>query len=161
MWESDISLPEEFVRKSEEVVMLSTDTDDRIIMLLSQNADLTYKEMAKKLRLNESTVRKRVLSLRRRGVIKRFLVEVDEERMGYKTRVMLGVDAEPSKMIEVGKKLVAIEEARMVFNVTGDHDFQVVVWTRDRESFASVLNQVNAINGVTKATPSFVVEWLK
>jgi len=141
--------------------MLPEDTNDRIVRLLSKDADFTYKEMAKRLRMNESTVRKRVISLRKKGVIKGFLVDVDEEKMGYKSRVMLGVDVDPSKMMEVGRRLVAIPEARMVFNTTGGHDFQVVIWTRDRESLSKILNNISGLDGVTKATPSFIVESLK
>jgi len=141
--------------------MLPEDTDERIILLVSQNADLTYKEIAKKLRLNESTVRKRILSLRKRGVIKRYVAEVDVEKMGYKSQVMLGIDVDPSKMIEVGRKLEAMPEARMVFNITGSHDFQVVVWTVDRDSLSQVISDIGGIDGVTKVVPSFIVESLK
>ena len=141
--------------------MLTEDTDDRIVRLLSRNADFSYKELAKRLMMNESTVRKRVISLRRRGVIKGFLVDVDEEKMGYKSRVMLGIDVDPSKMMEVGRKLVAIPEAKMVFNTSGGHDFQVVIWTRDRESLSKIIENIGEFDGVTKATPSFIVELLK
>lgn len=141
--------------------MLPEDTDERIIRLISQNADLSYKEIARKLGLNESTARKRVLSLRRKGIIKRYVADVDVEKMGYKLEVVAGIDVDPSKMIDVGRKLVAMPETRMVFNVTGNHDFQIVVWATDRESLAKVMDDVNGIEGVTKVVPSFIVEWLK
>ena len=141
--------------------MLPKDTDERIIQLISQNADLTYKEIAGKLRLNESTARKRVLSLRRRGIIKRYVADVDVEKMGYKVEAVVGIDVDPSKMLEVGRKLVAMPETRMVFNITGNHDFQTVVWATDRESLANVMDNINGIEGVTKVVPSFIVEWLK
>lgn len=141
--------------------MLPADTDEKIILLLSQNADLTYKAMAKQLRLNESTVRKRVIAMRRRGVIRRFLADVDAEKLGYKSRVMLGVDADPSKIMGIGKRLVALPETRTVFNTSGAHDFHVVVWTRDRESLTKVIDTISNMDGVTKVTPSFMVERLK
>ena len=141
--------------------MLHEDTDERIIQLISQNADLTYKEIARKLRLNESTARKRVLSLRRRGIIKRYVADVDVEKIGYKIEVVLEIDVDPSKILDVGRKLVAMSEARMVFSITGNHDFQIVVWATDRESLANVMDNINGIEGVTKVVPSFIVEWLK
>ncbi len=141
--------------------MLPKETDDRIVALLSQNADVSYKEMARKLRLNESTVRKRVLALKKRGIIKRFLVDVDAEKLGYKTRVMLGVDADPARMMEVGKTLQALPEVRMLFNTSGGHDFQAVVWASDRDSFSKLLKEISATIGVVKVVPSFMVERLK
>src|SRR5437899_11454699 len=104
-----------------------------------QNADLTYKEMASRLKLNESTVRKRVLSLQKSGIIKKYLVEVDTDKLGYKTNVMLGLDVDPSKMMEIGKKLTAIPETRMVYSTSVGNDCIVVIWTNDREVLAKLV----------------------
>ncbi len=136
-------------------------TDERIIDVLYKDADVTYKEIARNLGLNESTVRKRILALRKSGVIRKFMVEIDTETLGNKMLVELGVDVDPPKLIEVGRKLVAIPEAEMVFNTAGGHDFWAVVWTKDRESLAEVVNRVALINGVTKVIPCIVVERLK
>ncbi len=67
------------------MVYRTREADAKIIGLLMQNADLTYKEMASRLKLNESTVRKRVLALQKSGIIKKYLVEVDTDKLGYKT----------------------------------------------------------------------------
>jgi len=126
-----------------------------------QNADLTYKEMANRLKLNESTVRKRVLALQKSGIIRRYLVEVDTEKLGYKTNVMLGLDVDPSKLMEIGKKLIAIPETRMVYNTSGGNDFVLVVWTKDREGLGKIVDHISSFEGVNKVTPSFLVERLK
>ena len=141
--------------------MLPRETDDRIVGLLSQNADVSYREMARRLRLNESTVRKRVIALRKRGIIRRFLVDVDAEKLGYKSRVMLGIDVDSSKILEVGKALSSMQDVRMLFNTSGGHDFHAVVWSRDREAFAQLLNKISSAEGVLKVTPSFMVARLK
>ena len=143
------------------MVYRTRDADAKIIGLLMQNADLTYKEMASRLKLNESTVRKRVLALQKSGIIKKYLVEVDTEKLGFKTNVMLGLDVDPSKMMEIGKKLTAIPETRMVYNTSGGNDFIVVIWTKDREGLAKVVDHISSFEGVNKVTPSFLVERLK
>ncbi|MGC8961869.1 MAG: Lrp/AsnC family transcriptional regulator, partial [Candidatus Bathyarchaeia archaeon] len=48
--------------------------DMKIIELLQEDSSQTYAELAKKLGMKESTVRKRILALRDKGVIKRFTV---------------------------------------------------------------------------------------
>ena len=135
--------------------------DERIIDLLTRDADLTYREMATRLGLNESTVRKRVLALRRTGVIRRVMVEVDMERLGLKLNVQVGVDADPSKLISVGRGLVAMPEAAMVFSTSGGHDFYVVAWTKDSESLSRIIDNIAAVDGVTKVIPSTVLERLR
>jgi len=141
--------------------MLPSETDDRIIALLQQDADLTYKEMAKKLGLNESTVRKRVLALRKRGVIRRILAQIDLKQIGYKVAAGLGINAEASKMVEVGRKLSQMPETRMVFSTTGEYDFFTVVWTKDREALLRFMNRISSIEGVTKVIPGLLVDRLK
>jgi DNA-binding Lrp family transcriptional regulator len=136
-------------------------TDSKIIGLLRQNADLSNTEMAKRLRLNESTLRKRIIALRSKGIIRRRLADVNAERLGYKSRMMLAVDAEPSKLLDVGKRLAAIPQARFVFAVSGESDFLVVVWTRDNDSMATVVKSVGVIEGVTKVTQNFLWDRLK
>jgi len=136
-------------------------TDSRIIGLLRQNADLSYTEMAKRLRLNESTLRKRIITLRSKGIIRRRLADVNAEKLGYKSRMMLAVDAEPSKLLGVGKRLAAIPQARFVFAMSGESDFLVVIWTRDSDSMAKVVESVGVIEGVAKVTQNFLWDRLK
>ena len=136
-------------------------TDSRIIGLLRQNADLSYTEMAKRLRLNESTLRKRIIALRSKGIIRRRLADVNAEKLGYKSRMMLAVDAEPSKLLDVGKRLAAIPQARFVFAMSGESDFLVVIWTRDNDSMAKVVESVGVIEGVVKVTQNFLWDRLK
>jgi len=137
------------------------DADDRIVQLLQQNADLTYKEMGDRLKLNESTIRKRVIALQKSGVIRKYLVEVDTAKLGYKTDCMLGIDVDASHMLEIGKKLVAIPEVRMVFNTSGGNDFITVVWTKDRETLSKLMDHITSFEGVKKITPSFLIDRLK
>jgi len=136
-------------------------TDSRIIGLLRQNADLSYTEMARRLRLNESTLRKRIIALRSKGIIRRRLADVNAEKLGYKSRMMLAVDAEPSKLLDVGKRLAAIPQARFVFAMSGESDFLVVIWTRDNDSMAKVVESVGVIEGVVKVTQNFLWDRLK
>ena len=141
--------------------MSSSETDERILTLLIQNANLTYKEMARKLKLNESTVRKRVLALEKKRVIRGYIADVDTERLGLKTNVALGLEVDATKILSVGKRISVIPEARMVFNTSGAYDFIVVMWTKDRDSLMKIMNEISGLEGVSKVTPSFLLERLK
>ena len=111
--------------------------------------------------MNESTVRKRIGSLKRRRIIRRFTVDVDAEKLGIKTRAFLGVDVEPSKILDVGRQLAEMTECRFVFNVAGHHDFWAIVWARDREALLGIIQRISAIEGVTSVNPSILAERLK
>jgi DNA-binding Lrp family transcriptional regulator len=142
-------------------VMQSAEMDDRIIDILTHDADLTYKEIAGKLGLNESTVRKRILALKRRGVIRRFIVEVDEESLGRKLNVSLALDVDPTKFIEVTRILKVIPEVAIALHTSGGHDIFLILWTKDRETLAQFIKSISSIDGITNIIPSFIVERLR
>lgn len=135
--------------------------DSRIIALLQEDASLQYKDLAKKLGMNESTVRKRILALRDRQVI-RFTVEVDHLKLGINARSLIGLDVEPSKILEIGRSLNQIPEVRSVSTTLGEHAFLVEVWAEDSDSLSEIIRRKLApIEGVTKISPSILVEKLK
>jgi Lrp/AsnC family transcriptional regulator, regulator for asnA, asnC and gidA len=140
--------------------MAVDDTDRRIIDVLDKDASLTHKEIAQKLRMNESTVRKRIISLTKRKVI-RFIIRIDISQLGLRQEAELGLDVEPSKILEVGKTLPNIPGVRMVFSASGNHDYIVVIWAADRDSLQKIMTQVSALDGVNKVTPSLIIERLK
>ena len=135
-------------------------TDRKIIAVLDRDASLTNKEIARRLRMNESTVRKRIILLKKKKVIK-YYVQIDTSQVGLKTEASLGVDVEPSKLLEVGKRLPEVPGVRMVFSTSGEHDFTVVVWTTDRESLSKIVEKVSTLDGVVKVLPSVLVERIK
>jgi Lrp/AsnC family transcriptional regulator, regulator for asnA, asnC and gidA len=139
----------------------SAQMDDKIIDLLTYDADVPYKEIARRLGSNESTVRKRILALKRRGVIRKFMVEVDEGSLGQKLNVSLGIDVDPTKFIDVAKRLTAIPEVAIALHTSGGHDIFLILWTKDRESLAKLVDSISLIDGIINVLPSFIVERLR
>ena len=135
------------------------ETDYKIISVLQEDSSQTYRELARRLSMNESTVRKRVIALKKRGL--RFTIIVDTSKLGFKTDASLGVDVDPSKLLDVGRQLARLPGLRMVYTASGEHDFQVVVWASDRDALAKVVDRISAIDGVLKVRVSVVAERLK
>ena len=88
--------------------------DRKIISILQENSRIPYTEIAKKLGLTEATIRKRISELERSGVIKKYTIEVDPHKLGYKTVTILGMDVEPKYLLEAAKKLSEIENVKIV-----------------------------------------------
>jgi Lrp/AsnC family transcriptional regulator for asnA, asnC and gidA len=136
--------------------------DMKIIELLQADASLSFTEIARKLRLNESTIRKRVLGLQEEGVVKKFTIVVEPSKIGYNTVAIVGVDVDPSKLLEVAQKLCEIKEVRYVATSTGDHMIMVETWTKDGKELSQIISQkIGTIEGVKKICPSIILEKLK
>lgn len=141
--------------------MAIDELDVKIIKELQKDASLSYSELARMLDQNESTVRKRVLTLRERGVIKKFTVIVDSVKVGYNSIAFVGFDAEPGLLLEISQRLAEFEEVRSVATSTGDHMIMAEVWAKDGKELSQVLSKIGSIEGVRRICPSIMLEKIK
>lgn len=130
------------------------DYDRKIVQMLEQDSRQSFNEVAKKLKLSESAIRKRVVALQEKGIIKKFTVQVDPAKMGINSVSIVGVDVEPTKLLEVAQKLSEIGEIKSVATSTGDHMIMTEVWTKDGKELTKLLSEkIGAIDGVKKICP--------
>lgn len=143
--------------------MLDVDAlDMKILKLLEEDGRASFTEIARKLKLNESTVRKRVLRLQEKQVIKKFSVNIDPSKVGLNTVAIVGVDVEPVKLIEAAQKICEIPETRYVATSTGDHMIMTEIWAKDgRELTKLISNRIGEIEGIKKICPAIILEKLK
>jgi len=138
------------------------EVDRKIVQMLEQDSRRSFNEISKKLKLSESAIRKRVLALQEKGVIKRFTIQVDPAKLGAGSVSIVGVDVEPTKLLEVAQKLCEIEEIRSVATSTGDHMVMTEVWTKDgRELTKLISEKIGAIDGIKKICPAIILEKFK
>ncbi|MBS7608633.1 MAG: Lrp/AsnC family transcriptional regulator [Candidatus Bathyarchaeia archaeon] len=138
------------------------EVDQKILKLLQEDARLPFLEIAKKLKLSESTIRKRIQALKERGVIKRFTIEIDPAKIGLNTVAIVGIDVDPPKLLEVSQKLCEFKEIRCVATSTGDHMIMTEIWTKDgRELTRLISEKIGPIEGVKKICPAIILEKLK
>lgn len=136
--------------------------DLKILELLQTDGSLSFTEIARKLRLNESTIRKRVMSLQKEGVIQKFTAIVDPSKIGLNTVAIVGVDVDPSRLLDAAQEMCEIREARYVATSTGDHMIMIEIWTRDGKELSRIISEkIGTIEGVKKICPSIILEKLK
>lgn len=136
--------------------------DERIIEMLIEDGRRPYTEIAKRLNLSESTVRKRVQALVEEGVIRRFTIEVEPSRLGLRTVAIIGVDVDPPRLLEVAQRLSQLREARWVATSTGDHMIMMEVWISDGRALTRLISErIGRIEGVKRVCPAIILEKLK
>jgi len=136
--------------------------DMKILRMLEEDGRMPFTEIAEKLRLSESTVRKRVQALQRKGIIKKFTVKIEPSKLGIKTIAVVGVDVDPTRLLEVAQKLCEFKEIKWVATSTGDHMIMTEIWTRDgRELTRLISEKIGVIEGVKKICPAIILEKLK
>ncbi len=138
------------------------DKDRKIIEILRNNARTPYTEIAKILGVKETTVRERIAELEREGVIKKYTIEVDPEKLGYKTVTILGMDVEPKYLLQASRKLAEIDETIWVATSSGDHMIMAEIWTKNGEElFDLITTKIAKIKGVKDLCPAIIMERVK
>ncbi len=141
---------------------MADEVDMKILQMLEEDGRRPFTEISKKLKLSESTIRKRVLALQKKGIIKKFTIQVDPAKIGINTTAIVGVDVDPTKLLEAAQKLCDFEEIRCVATSTGDHMIMTEIWTKDgRELTRLISEKIGAIEGVKKICPAMILEKLK
>lgn len=105
--------------------------DVRIIELLQENGRIMYKDIADKLHISIPTVRARIERLRGFGLIKKFTVIVDPDKILGKIRALLLIQATPNRIEGVSQELSKMEEVRETYVAAGAVNILAKVEVRD------------------------------
>lgn len=120
--------------------------DQRILSILRENGRASYTEIARRIGLSEAAVRKRISSLIRRGVIRRFSIEYTLD--GEVRALVLVKTAPPMKTPEVAEMIRGLEGVEAVFEVTGEYDIAALVRGMGIGYINRCIDSIRSIQGV-------------
>ena len=117
------------------------DLNREIIKLLQQDGRLPYKDIAKRLKVSEGTIRNRVQSMKQSGALK-IVALADPMAIRYKADAMIGIKvAHPSTPRAVAHRLSEHGEVVYVLWVSGRYDLLIEVVCETSNAFQSFLEQ--------------------
>ena len=130
--------------------------DLKVLNELLQDSSQSVPKLSKKINVNTSVVYSRIKRLVKRGLIKRFTIEVNDEMLGYAVSAFVGVNVDAKKRDKAIAGLKEIPEVREIYEVTGRFDFLVHVKTKTLESLHSIVaEKIGQLDGVTH-TETFI-----
>jgi len=138
------------------------EVDTRILELLEEDARRSFTEMAEKLNASESSIRKRVSTLQKEGVIRKFTIKVDNTKLGLNTIAIVGIDVDSDKMLEIAQKLCDLKEVKCVATSSGDHMIMLEIWAKNGKELNRLISEkIEGVDGVRKICPALILEKLK
>jgi len=126
-----------------------------------ENARMSFVEIAKKLGVSETAVRKKLQKLEELGVIRRYTVEVDPRKLGFNIIALIGLDTTPESYIRVIDALRKDDRIVKMYSSSGDHMVLIEVWFRNSEEMSQFVKKLNDMEGVTRVCPAILIERLK
>lgn len=131
--------------------------DFRILSKLVINADQPYTEIAKELFVSGGTIHVRIKKLKKMGIIKRAVLDIDYHKLGYDVTAFLGIYLEKSSLYDsVANILNTIPEIIDAHYTTGNYSIFAKIICKDTKHLKEILtDRIQSIDGVQR-TETFI-----
>ncbi|SDI70244.1 Lrp/AsnC family transcriptional regulator, leucine-responsive regulatory protein [Chryseobacterium taeanense] len=118
------------------------DFDYKILRILSQNSRLSYAEIGRLISLSQSATKERVMNLVDNGIIRRFSVEIDHQKLGYDLKVLISMKF---KNDDFRKFIADLEKFPEILNckrVTGEYCLITECILRDSSHLENLIDRL-------------------
>ena len=128
--------------------------------MLNLNGRTPNTEIAKKLKLSETTIRKRIKKLLDDEVIQ-IVAVVNQEKLGYVFRGNICIKTDIKKIDDVINELDKIDQVWHIAHLTGAFDFDIEFSTKSQAELRMLIDRINKIDGVIKTDVSIRLQLLR
>ena len=128
-------------------------TDVQIIEQLQEDGRVAYKEIARRVGVSIPTVRTRINKLVELGVIKKFTVIVNPDRIYGKVRGIALIQVQPADVEDALAKLAEMQGVREIYATAGTSPIAVKVEAQNLDELGELTSgRLAEIRGVTSCT---------
>ena len=135
--------------------------DRAILNALQSDARISFADIARQLKIGESTVRFRVKKLIQNGVITKFATMLDPRKIGLPVTSVIMIKADPKQLDKVCKVLSSFEEAHHILQRTGEFDLIIMAHTSNMEHLNELVQRIKSVPGVREAFVSVATRIIK
>jgi Lrp/AsnC family transcriptional regulator for asnA, asnC and gidA len=136
-------------------------TDKGILGALVENSRLSYRQLAKRLRISPATVMHRVGRLEKEGVIRNYTVSLDHEKLGLDVSVLIEVRVARGKLLDVERRIAGHPNVSAVYDVTGDFDAVIVATFPNRKAMDAFLKKLQTFEFVERTETKLILNTIK
>lgn len=130
--------------------------DSDILIILRDDARIPYQTLGDRVHLSANAAADRVRRLVRRGVIRRFTIEVDQSRLGRDLEAVIDVRAGDVDKFRRGA--LTCPEVTWLAHVTGRTDFQLHVHVAGTAGLNNLLQRFTTEFGASETLTTVVLE---
>ncbi len=132
--------------------------DRQIILQLQKDGRASYVEIARALRISESTARRRIERLLAEGLIE-VAACLEPRRLGLEAEALVYIQVDLDKLTQIGQRFADMPEVREVIYTSGAQDMVLrVVLPSSNDLLPFLTQQVAAIPGIRGTQTSYVLQ---
>lgn len=137
--------------------------DLAIISILKDNGRATASEVSKRVNLSIPAVAERIRKMEDSGLIEKYIIKVNREKMNYKLLAFIFVSIDKTENIEEFRKsIVQYSSVLECHHIAGEYDYLLKVLMEDTKTLEFFLsNTLKKIKGVFKSNTIINLSTLK
>ncbi len=143
-------------------MQVSLDKIDLIIIKnLLQDGRASFSSIAKETKLTDVAIKKRVESLRRRGVISSISANLNYKVLGFENPIYVQIRSEIGKNKDLIKKLGSFDYVVELYQVLGEYNLLAKLVVNNLDAAEKVINKLGLIDGILDLKTLVVLSELK
>ena len=146
-------------------MILKDPIDQQILMLLQENSKINIKEIALKVGLTATPTYDRIKRLEKKGIIKRYIAELDQLKLGLELTVFCQVTLQVHSKTLINQFESAIHKMPEVlgcYHIAGNFDYLLKIVTPNIKSYQLFLkNKLSVLESVANVQSNFVMSAVK
>jgi Lrp/AsnC family transcriptional regulator for asnA, asnC and gidA len=133
-------------------------SDEELVSAIGTNARLSSEKLARKLKVSPTTVRRRIKTAIRKGIMRTFAV-VDPDKVGLKIQAVLGINVSRDNLESVLNTLEKRPNITWLATVTGEYDIIARGAFDSIDQLSKFLeHEIGNIKGITNSESSICLD---
>ncbi len=137
------------------------EVDLKILELLKDDSRRSFQDIAKMIEMTDVTVRRRVKDLVEKGIIKKFTIETDSQKLGRGLQGLIRIEMKVSEQKKIMNEIVKFEEVDEAFYLAGKCGLWIKVDLEGMEKLEDFIKEkLSMIDGITNIDTCIVLKTL-
>jgi len=137
------------------------ETDVKILTVLTGDARLSSRQIAKQCGVSVGTVLSHLKKMEQNGIIQGYSTLLDHEKLGYELTVVSEITVSKGRLLEMENEIAKLPNVCCVYDVTGLIDAIIVAKFKSREELGKFTKRLLALPYVERTNTHIVLTTIK
>ncbi|QKY68819.1 Lrp/AsnC family transcriptional regulator [Lentibacillus sp. CBA3610] len=138
------------------------DIDKKLLEELVEDGRASYVELSEKVGISRVAVKDRINNMKEKGIIEKFSVVINSEKVGKTVSAFFEVDVEPYQFQEVAQNLADHPNVASIYQMTGPSTLHMHVLVEDFVKLENFINsELYSVKGITRVESSVILKRFK
>jgi len=137
------------------------ETDVKILKVLTEDARLSSRQIAKQCDVSVGTALSRIRKMEEEGIIKGYTALLDQEKLGYELTVVTEMTVSKGRLLEVENEIARMPNVCCVYDLTGLADAAIIAKFKNREELGRFTKRLLSLPYVERTNTHVVLTAIK